>query len=58
MIVTFSEASKDLIPRLFPSATGNFDIVVYGIALIAVLLFLPNGVGGIPAALRKREKKQ
>ncbi|KAF2775127.1 branched-chain amino acid ABC transporter permease [Streptomyces sp. OM5714] len=58
VIVTFSEASKDLIPRLFPSATGNFDIVVYGIALIAVLLFLPNGAGGIPAALRKREKKQ
>ncbi|MGW0515271.1 branched-chain amino acid ABC transporter permease [Streptomyces olivaceoviridis] len=53
-IITLSEASKDLIPQVFPSATGNFDIIVYGIALIAVLLFLPRGVGGASAVLRKR----
>ncbi|MEU8554240.1 hypothetical protein AB0C80_09675 [Streptomyces anthocyanicus] len=58
MIVTFSEASKDLIPKVFPSATGNFDIIVYGIALIAVLLFLPRGVGGVTAVRRERSVRK
>ncbi|EFD65025.1 branched amino acid transport system permease [Streptomyces lividans TK24] len=58
VIVTFSEASKDLIPKVFPSATGNFDIIVYGIALIAVLLFLPRGVGGVTAVRRERSVRK
>lgn len=46
VIITVSESSKDLIPRMIPQATGNYEIVVYGLALIVILLFLPNGVGG------------
>jgi branched-chain amino acid transport system permease protein len=46
MIGTLSEASKDVIPRLIPNATGDYEVVVYGIALVAILLFLPDGVGG------------
>lgn len=46
VVITFSEASKTLIPKVIPQATGNYEIVVYGIALIVILLFLPRGVGG------------
>ncbi len=46
VIITFSEASKSLVPQLLPNATGNYEIVVYGLALIVILLFMPNGVGG------------
>jgi branched-chain amino acid transport system permease protein len=46
VIGTLSQASKDLIPRLVPGATGNYETVVYGIGLIVILLFLPRGVGG------------
>lgn len=54
VIITFSEASKNLIPQLLPHATGNYQIVVYGVALIVVLLFLPRGVGGGLAGLAGR----
>jgi branched-chain amino acid transport system permease protein len=46
VISAISVASKDLIPKAIPNATGNYEIVVYGIALIVILLFLPQGVGG------------
>jgi branched-chain amino acid transport system permease protein len=46
LMITFSEASKDLIPKVIPGATGSYWIVVYGLALILILLFLPRGVGG------------
>lgn len=46
VIGTLSEASKEVIPKLVPSATGNYETVAFGIALIVILLFLPRGVGG------------
>jgi branched-chain amino acid transport system permease protein len=46
VIVTFSQASKDVVPALLPNAVGDYEVAVYGIALILVLLFLPKGVGG------------
>ena len=46
LIITFSEASKSLIPRAIPDAAGNYEIVVYGIILIITILFLPQGVVG------------
>ncbi|MGA8112413.1 MAG: branched-chain amino acid ABC transporter permease [Actinocatenispora sp.] len=46
VIITISQSSQDLLPRLLPHATGNYEIVVYGLALIVILLFLPHGVGG------------
>jgi branched-chain amino acid transport system permease protein len=46
IMITFSEASKDLIPVVIPGAAGSYWIVVYGLALILILLFLPRGVGG------------
>lgn len=53
MIGTLSQASKDLVPRLIPNASGNYEIVVYGIALIGILLFLPEGIGGGLAGLAR-----
>lgn len=46
VIVTFAQASKDVVPALLPHAVGDYEVAVYGIALILVLLFLPKGVGG------------
>lgn len=46
LITMFSEASKSLVPHVIPGASGNYEIVVYGIALIVTLLFLPQGVAG------------
>jgi branched-chain amino acid transport system permease protein len=46
VIVTLSQAAKDLVPAVLPNAVGSYEVTVYGIALILVLLFLPRGVGG------------
>jgi branched-chain amino acid transport system permease protein len=47
VVITLSEAAKTLIPKVMPDATGNYEIVVYGVALILVLIFLPDGVAGL-----------
>lgn len=46
IVIALSRAAKETIPSLFPNVGGQYEIVVYGIALIIVLLYLPNGVAG------------
>lgn len=46
LVLTLSQAAKNIIPQIAPSAGGQFEIAVYGIALILVLLFLRDGVAG------------
>ncbi len=54
VVVSLSEASKQYVPELFPNATGQYELVVYGICLIVILLFLPGGICGGVAALVRR----
>jgi len=46
LVIALSQAAKETLPRVFPNIGGQFEIVIYGFALIAVLLFLPKGVVG------------
>lgn len=46
LVITLSQAAKETLPRLFPNIGGQYEIVVYGVALILVLLFMPRGVAG------------
>lgn len=52
LVITLSQAAKETLPRLFPNIGGQYEIVVYGIALILVLLFMPRGVAGALIAWR------
>ena len=60
--VILTEATRDVVPLVFADAAGSYEIVVYGLALIIVLLVLRQGIaGGIEdlvtrgrAALRSR----
>jgi branched-chain amino acid transport system permease protein len=55
IVITLSQAARELLPRIAPNVGGDFEIAVYGIALILVLLFLPQGVvGGVRALARSR----
>ncbi|MEU4674352.1 branched-chain amino acid ABC transporter permease [Amycolatopsis sp. NPDC023774] len=47
VVITLSEVAKSTIPDLVPGASGDYEIVVYGVALILVLIFLPDGVAGL-----------
>ncbi|MFL6073759.1 MAG: branched-chain amino acid ABC transporter permease [Mycobacteriales bacterium] len=54
-VVSLSQAAKEYVPRMLPHAGGDYEIVVYGVALVLVLLFLPDGVaGGARRLLRRR----
>ncbi len=56
VVITLTQAAKDLLPRIAPNVGGQFEITVYGLALIVVLLFLPQGVAGGLAALARRRR--
>lgn len=58
IVITLTQAAKEVLPRVAPNVGGQFEIVVYGVALILVLLFLPTGVaGGISGLVRRRSPR-
>ncbi|MCL5289716.1 MAG: branched-chain amino acid ABC transporter permease [Eubacteriales bacterium] len=44
LVVALSEVLKWLIPKLLPSAGGEYQIVFFGIILILVMIFKPEGL--------------
>ena len=58
VIVTLSQWAREVMPRLFPRAGGEYEITVYGIALIVILLFVPDGIaGGVSRLLSGRRAR-
>lgn len=43
-ITILTEGLKEIIPTIFPQAGGEFEIVVYGIILVVVMIVLPEGL--------------
>ena len=59
IVIALSQAAKETLPLVFPNVGGQFEIIVYGVALVVVLLFMPKGVAGTVAdALPGRRKEQ
>jgi branched-chain amino acid transport system permease protein len=58
LVISLSQAAKETLPRLFDDIGGQFEIVVYGIALIVVLLSLPKGVAGSLAEVGARRGRR
>ncbi|MQA25961.1 MAG: branched-chain amino acid ABC transporter permease [Micromonosporaceae bacterium] len=46
VVVTLLQVSQELFPELSERVGGQAEIVLYGLALILVLLFLPKGLAG------------
>ena len=46
VVVSLSQGARELLPRIAPRIGGEFEIIVYGLALILVLLFVPDGIAG------------
>jgi branched-chain amino acid transport system permease protein len=61
VVVSLSQGARELLPRLSTRIGGEFEIIVYGLALIAVLLFLPDGLAGgagrLARAARTRSRR-
>jgi branched-chain amino acid transport system permease protein len=59
IVIALSQAAKETLPLVFPNVGGQFEIIVYGVALVVVLLFMPKGVAGTVAeAISGRRKEQ
>lgn len=44
--VALTELARDVVPLFFDEATGSYEIIAYGLALIIVLLVLRQGIAG------------
>lgn len=45
VITALDEGMAHFLPLIIPSAGGEIQVIAYGIILVLVLLFIPNGIG-------------
>lgn len=55
-VILLTEGSREVVPLVFSGATGSYELVAYGLALILVLLVLPQGLAGGIADLVARAR--
>ncbi|BBW97480.1 hypothetical protein GsuE55_23130 [Geobacillus subterraneus] len=52
--VCLGEWLKAVVPLLLPNAGGEFEIVFFGLLLVIMLIYMPNGLTGVaPQGLRR-----
>lgn len=55
-VLTLTELLRALVPVLIPTAGGEFEIIFFGLILVAVMIFMPEGLtGGIKNRWAKRK---
>ncbi len=55
LVTTVNDRLQDILPRLF-GARGNYETIVYGMLLIAVLQWAPDGLWPLIARIRPRRR--
>ena len=55
LVTTVNDRLQDILPRLF-GARGNYESIVFGMLLIAVLQWAPNGIWPLIARIRPRTR--
>lgn len=56
-VVVLAEVLKEVVPRLIRGAGGEFEIIVYGLLLVVILIFAPEGLGGALDRLAGRRRR-
>lgn len=56
VVVILSEVLREFIPMLIPSAGGEYQIIVYGIILILLMVFRPEGLSSLDGIFERRKK--
>lgn len=57
-ILLLTEALREGVPLLFPSAGGEFEIIFFGLVLVVVMIFMPEGLTGGLLTLWERRKNR
>lgn len=53
VVVALSEILKELVPLIIPGAGGEYQIILYGIILVALMIYRPQGLSSIGHYFRK-----
>jgi branched-chain amino acid transport system permease protein len=53
VLTGMTELLREFIPKILPGTYGDYEIIAYGLVLILVLMFLPDGVVSIPDRVRR-----
>jgi branched-chain amino acid transport system permease protein len=49
VLALLTEAGRELVPLVVSGATGPYELVIYGLILVVVLVFFPRGIAGSTA---------
>jgi branched-chain amino acid transport system permease protein len=55
-ITVLTEVLRELLPRLLHNASGEYEIVVFGLMLIVIMIFMPEGLTRGLLTLRQRRR--
>ncbi len=55
VMICITEILRAVAPVVLGGPTGAYELVAYGVVLVATLLFLPEGVYSLPQRLRRRK---
>jgi branched-chain amino acid transport system permease protein len=53
VVVLSGEFFRDVLPKLIPGAEGEMEYIAYGMILVLILLFMPQGLVSAPALLKR-----
>jgi len=56
VVVLLSELLREIVPMIIPGAGGEYQIIIYGIILVALMIFQPQGLSGMGKYLRLSSK--
>lgn len=56
VMICITEILRAVAPIVLGGPTGAYELVAYGVVLVATLLFLPEGVHSLPRRLRRRRR--
>lgn len=46
LVIWLKEVLHDVVPALIPTARGEYEIIFFGVLVVLVLIFMPQGLGG------------
>lgn len=58
VVVALNELLREIVPLLIPGAGGEYQIIIYGIILIVLMIYQPQGLSGIGKHFRIRKSDQ
>ena len=53
LIISLVEFLREMVPRIYPEAGGEFELISYGLILVLVMIFLPDGLTSLKSKIIK-----